>query len=97
MEQVHRYLDSVPLDSPRPSLSKTSSLSQQSLYITSDRASDPVYNTINKGSVPDQSIRRSQSVSERGVRFSPEGIVPSSFLGAISKRETVKTIREYDI
>ena len=97
MEQVHRYLDSVPLDSPRPSLSKTSSLSQQSLYITSDRASDTVYNTINKGSVPDQSFRRSQSVSERGVRFSPESIVPSSFLGAISKRETVKTIREYDI
>ena len=99
VEQVHRYLDSVSLDSPRPALSQTSSLSQQSLYITSDRASDPVYNTINKGSLPDQSIRRSQSVSERGVRgtLGSTSIVPNSFLGAISKRETFKTIREYDI
>ena len=51
VEQVHRYLDSVALDTTSPGLSQTPSLSQQSLYITSDRASDPVYNTISSRSV----------------------------------------------
>ena len=99
VEQVHRYLDSVALDTTSPGLSQSPSLSQQSLYITSDRASDPVYNTISSRSVSEQSIRRSQSVSERGIRgeenratFGRTSIVSNSFLGAISKRETFKTI-----
>ena len=94
VRQAHRYLDAVCIESPKSSLSQASSLSQQSLYVTSDRTSDPVYNTISKVTVPEQSVRRSQSVSERGVRFSSDNIVPGNFLGAISKREIFRTIRE---
>ena len=42
VEQAHRYLDAVCIDSPKSTLSQASSLSEQSLYVTSDRASDPV-------------------------------------------------------
>ena len=95
VRQAHRYLDTVCISSPKSSLSQASSISQQSLYVTSDRASDPVYNTINKEIVPEpQSVRRSQSVSERGVRFSSDSTVPGNFLGAISKKEVFRTIRE---
>ena len=67
VRQANRYLDTVCLSSPKSSLSQAPSVSQQSLYVTSDRASDPVYNTINKEIVPEpQRVRRSQSVSERG-------------------------------
>ena len=95
VRQAHRYLDTVCISSPKSSLSQAPSVSQQSLYVTSDRASDPVYNTINKEIVPEpQRVRRSQSVSERGIRFSSDSAVPGNFLGAISKKEAFRTIRE---
>ena len=93
--QAHRYLDTLCVNSPKSSLCQASNLSQQSLYVTSDRASDPVYNVINKEVVAEpQKLRRSHSVSERGIQFSPNSSVPGNFLGAISKKEAFRTIRE---
>ena len=93
--QTHRYLDKLCVSSPKSSLSQAPSLSQQSLYVTSDRASDPVYNVISKEVVPEpQRLRRSYSVSEPRVQFSPNNSVPGNFLGAVPKKEGFRTIRE---
>ena len=92
VKQVHRYLDSIALDSTSPGLSQSPSLSQQSLYITSDHASDPVYNTISSRSVSEQSIRGEENKTTLGRT----SIVSNSFFGTIPKIKAFKTIKEYE-
>ena len=86
VKQVNRYLDSIALAPTSPGLS------QSSLYITSDRASDPVYNTISSRSVSEQEIRGEENKTILGRT----SIVSNSFLGTIPKIKAFKTIREHD-